>query len=78
MRNTRTAAACLAATTLLGLLSATPATAEPLDGGAGRVVQRDESTGSGLGLLGRSVTDVPAGQSDRGDAGMTAGRQPGD
>lgn len=75
MRNTRTAAACLAATTLLGLLSATPATAEPLDGGAGRVVQRDESTGSGLGLLGRSVTDVSAGQSDRGAAGMTAGQQ---
>ncbi|NRG41111.1 hypothetical protein HRK28_09270 [Rathayibacter sp. VKM Ac-2835] len=29
MRNTRTAAACLAATTLFGLMSATPALAEP-------------------------------------------------
>ncbi|MDY0914836.1 hypothetical protein [Rathayibacter festucae] len=77
MRNTRTAAACLAATTVLGLLSATPAMAEPLDGGAGGVVQREESGGSGLGLLGRSVTDVPAGQADRGEAGMSDTQQPG-
>ncbi|TDX77331.1 hypothetical protein EDF35_2839 [Rathayibacter sp. PhB151] len=80
MRNTRTAAACVAATTLLGLLSATPAMAGPLDGGAGGAVQREESPGAGLGLLGDSVTDVtdvPAGQPDRGEAAMSASRQPG-
>ena len=35
MKKMRTAAACLAATTVLGLLSATPAMAEPVGGGAG-------------------------------------------
>ncbi|AZZ53081.1 hypothetical protein [Rathayibacter festucae] len=77
MRNTRTAAACVAATTLLGLLSATPAMAGPLDPGAGGIVQREDSPGADLGLLGHSVTDVPAGQFDRGEAAMSASRQPG-
>ncbi|ROQ04530.1 hypothetical protein EDF54_2739 [Rathayibacter sp. PhB93] len=77
MRNTRTAAACVAAATLLGLLSATPAMAGQLDGGAGGIVQREESPGSGLGLLGHSVTDVPAGPSDRGEAAMSGNVQPG-
>ncbi|QHF25715.1 hypothetical protein GTU73_18085 [Rathayibacter sp. VKM Ac-2804] len=77
MKNTRTAAACLAATTLLGMLSATPAMAEPLDGGAGGIVQHEESDRSSPGLLGPSVTDVPAGQADRGEADMSDTQQPG-
>jgi hypothetical protein len=77
MRNTRTAAACLAATTLFGLLSATPALASELDRGDAAIVQGQESSGSGLGLLGRSAADAPVGQSDRGDAGMAPSQQAG-
>jgi hypothetical protein len=77
MRNTRTVAACVAATTLFGLLSASPALASELDRGDAAIIQGQESSGSGLGLLGRSATDAPAARSDRGDAGMLGSQQSG-
>ncbi|TDX77333.1 hypothetical protein EDF35_2841 [Rathayibacter sp. PhB151] len=75
MRNTRTVAACVAATTLFGLLSATPALASELDRGDASIVQGQELSGSGLGLLGRSATELPAAPSDRGEAGMATSQQ---
>ncbi|WP_133671978.1 MULTISPECIES: hypothetical protein [unclassified Rathayibacter] len=67
----------MAATTLLGLLSASPALASELDRGDASIVRGQESSGSGLGLLGHSVTDAPAARSDRGDAGMLGSQQTG-
>ncbi|TDX77330.1 hypothetical protein EDF35_2838 [Rathayibacter sp. PhB151] len=77
MRNTRTVAACVAATTLFGLLSATPALASELDRGDASIVQGQESSGSGLGLLGHLATDAAPARPDRGDAGMLGSPQPG-
>ncbi|QHC61598.1 hypothetical protein GSU69_02020 [Rathayibacter festucae] len=77
MRNTRTVAACVAATTLFGLLSAAPALASELDRGDASIVQGQESSGSSLGLLGRSATDAAHARPDRGDAGMLGSPQPG-
>lgn len=77
MRNTRTVAACVAATTLFGLLSASPALASELDRGDASIVQGQESSGSGLGLLGPFATDAAGARPDRGDAGMLGSAQPG-
>jgi hypothetical protein len=77
MRNTRTVAACVAATTLFGLLSATPALASELDRGDASIVQGQESRGSGLGLLNHFATDAADARPDRGDAGMLGSPQPG-